>query len=183
MRTATFLIGLTFLAAAAPEARAQDRPDFSGSWALAESSGGMGGRMMAGAPPGARQGQTTRQGQGGGVMMIRGGLGREVTLTQTGRTLVVVQATPQGEIRSTYNLDASPSRNTLTLGDRRTEIVSTARWEDNALVIITPNPAGAEAGETIMTLTLDGDGNLIVDTLRTGAAAAAEPSRGVYRRQ
>lgn len=172
MRTMTFVLAGALLLGVSHPALAQERPDLSGSWVLSESTGGMGARAMAG-PPG--------EGRPQGIMMVRGGLGREVSISQTDRTIVIVQSTPRGEMRNTYNLDGSPSRNTLTFGDRQTEIVSTASWDGDSLVIVTPTPMGG-AGETRMTLSLDPSGDLVVETLRPGTAADAEPVRAVYSR-
>lgn len=187
MRATTIFLTTAVTLALVSPASAQDRPDFSGSWALAESTGGIGGRMLSGAPGQAPQGAAATRApgqarQGGGAIMMRGGLGQTVTITQAARTLVIVQTTPQGEIRSTYNLDGSPSRNALNLPGGRTEVISTARWEDNALVIVTPNPMDDGASRTFMTLSLNAGGDLFVETVRVGAAGAAEPMVGVYRR-
>lgn len=154
------------LAAVHPsDASAQDRPDFSGSWTMSESSGG---------PP-------ARGGQRGGMMMMSG-IGQEATISQDGSTLTLVRSTPMGEIRSVYNLDGSDSRNTMRMGNNEREVVSRARWEANALVIVTPISMGQMTGESRMTLTLDDAGRLVVETTRTGGQGGGGTSRATYTR-
>lgn len=147
-----------FVAAQVPEASAQDRPDFSGSWTLSETAGGPGGGAAARGPGG---------GMRGGMGMMAG-IGQEATISQEAGHLVIVRTTPRGEVRTTYNLDGSESRNSMGMGDRQIELVSTTSWDEGKLVIVTPMTMGDRSGETRMTLSLDEAGNLVVETARSG---------------
>jgi len=173
MRTAaaTALATLLLFAAGPTDSAAQDLPDFSGTWTISESSGG---------PPAGARGAGQR---GGGMMMGGGGLGQEATVIHDGGTLTIVRSTPMGEMRSVYNLDGSDSPNTMRMGDNEREIVSRASWEDHALVIVTPMMMGGGAGESRMTLSLDGDGHLVVQTARGGGMGGGGTMRATYVRK
>jgi hypothetical protein len=161
-----------FVAAEVSEASAQDAPDFSGTWTLAESSGGPGG----GGPPGGRGGAGGMR--AGGMV---GGLGQSATITQDGSTLTIVRTGPMGETRTVYNLDGSESRNRIGgMGGNQMELVSTVAWQDDALVVVTPISFGGNTGETRMTLSLDDEGRLVVETTRSGGMGQGGTMRAVY---
>jgi hypothetical protein len=169
---------LLFVMAQAPTLEAQDRPDFSGSWTLAETEGGAaagaagqrGQQGQAGqrGQMGQRQGQG-QMGQRGGMGMLAG-LGQQATLTHdaAANTLTLVRAMPQGEIRQVFNLDGSESRNRLSMGNNQIDQVSRASWDGAALMIVSQLPMGGQNIETRMKLSIDDDGKLVVETTRSG---------------
>ncbi len=154
---------------------AQERPDFSGSWTLAESQGGQQGQMGQQGQRGqqgqmgqrGQQGQRGQMGQRGGGMGMLAGFGQQATITHEGNVLTVVRTTPMGEMRQVYNLDGSESRNQMTMGNQQLELVSRASWDGDALVIVTPLPMGGQ-GETTMRLSVNEAGALVVETHRSG---------------
>ncbi|HEY2164039.1 MAG TPA: hypothetical protein VGH04_08620 [Gemmatimonadaceae bacterium] len=113
-RFVPWILMLTTLAAM-PSRRspARARPDFSGSWAfdLAKSEGQM--------------------------------LPTSATLkvTQTDKQLTVERTTTQSGItrsaKSTYNLDGSPSKNSVEANGSSVDFNSTTEWTENVLVIKT----------------------------------------------
>jgi hypothetical protein len=109
------------------------------------------------------------------------GLGQEATITQTGATLTIARTTPQGEVRTVYNLDGSESRNSMAMGrgGQAVEQVSRATWEGSKLVIATTMSMGGNAVETTMSLSLDASGDLVVEStgMGRGGAGAAVTTR------
>jgi len=92
-----------------PLARAQTKVDFSGTWTIVPGSG-----------------------QPNGV----GGLGQKFTLAQTDKTITITNTLPiVGQTTTIYNLDGSPSTNTIKVGPMSAERVSTLLWEGRTLVI------------------------------------------------
>lgn len=130
-------------------------PDFSGSWTMVAPAGG------GGAPAGGGRG-----GRGGG----RGGLGANVTIAQTPTQLTVTRTMGGGEVASVYNLDGSQSTNTLSFGGQSVDLVSTAAWDGSSLVITTDT----QVGSTTMTLSLNAQGQLVVES--TGAGRGGGPT-------
>jgi hypothetical protein len=146
MRRNAILAGAVVAAFAATGLSAQDAPSFAGSWTMVASpDGGAGG------------------GRGG-----FGGLGQAVTIAQDGATLTITRTTPAGETESVYKLDGSESTNTLSFGGNSIDQVSTANWEGSSLVVTTEMDMGGNAFQTTMILSLDADGNLVVESTRPG---------------
>lgn len=97
-------------------ARAQSKPDFSGTWTLDTAK--------SDPPP---------QGRGGG-----GGMGGgTLTIKQTGTELAVTSEGRQGPQTMTYKLDGSPSSNEVMGRGGAQTVKSTAKWEGSSLVIET----------------------------------------------
>lgn len=97
-------------------ARAQTKPDFSGTWTMDAAK--------SDPPP---------QGRGGG-----GGMGGgSITIKQTGTDLVVTSEGRQGPQTMTYKLDGSPSSNEVMGRGGAQTVKSTAKWEGSNLVIET----------------------------------------------
>ena len=120
-------------------------PNFAGKWApdaeknaaaMAAMGGGGGGR--AGGGGGGRMG-----GMGGGDM----------TITQDAKQLVITRTTPNGEQKTTYNLDGTESKNMMMGRGGQTEQVSKAAFEGGKLVIKTQTPNG----ETVAFWYMEGD--------------------------
>jgi len=134
MRVARVGIIAAAMLAAATMAWAQ-KPDFSGTWTLDPAA--------SGAPAGGG-------GRGGG----RGGLGQSGTVKQTADTLTIDRMMGDNKVTLTYKLDGSESKNTMMgRGGQSLEVVSTAKWDGDKLVIMTKTGQG----ESTSTWSLDGN--------------------------
>lgn len=192
-RTAGLLAALT-LACLPLDGSAQARPDFSAQWTSEPETGAQatpgGGRRGGGAPGG-----TGRRGGGPPPSGDMGsGWGSSIAITQDARHLTVEYAffsrgDLQPPIRFTYALDGSQTRNTVTMGRGIQELVSTAAWRADTLVITTTttfvHPATGDRVESTETrsLSLDSAGALVVEVTR-GGVLGGQPSttRTTYRR-
>jgi hypothetical protein len=114
-------------------------PNFAGKWTRDAE------KTAAAAPAGAPAG-----GGGGGRAGGGGGMGGgDITITQDAKTLVVSRMVQEAEMKTTYNLDGTPSKN-MTMGrGGQTEVTSTAKWDGAKLVVTSDN------GQTI-TFAMDG---------------------------
>jgi hypothetical protein len=154
LAAATTLVATTQLSA--------QNPNFTGTWAVIADA-------AAPAPGGGGGGRGGRGGGRGGL-----GLGMGATITQDASTLTVVRTTGAGEVRSVYRLDGSESRNTVQgRGGATAEQVSRARFDGGRLVITTQQDFGGNMVETTMALSLDGQGNLVVETTAPGRGGGA----------
>jgi hypothetical protein len=106
------LIGAVVLPFAA---RAQGKPDFSGTWALDTAKS-----------------DPAPQGRGGG-----GGGAASLTIKQTPMELAVTSEGRQGPQTLTYKLDGSESTNQMMGRGGATAVKSTAKWDGASLVIET----------------------------------------------
>jgi len=97
-------------------ARAQGKPDFTGTWTLDTAK--------SDPPP---------QGRGGGG----GAGGGTLTIKQTGTELTVTSEGRQGPQTMTYKLDGSPSSNEVMGRGGAQTVKSTAKWDGASLVIET----------------------------------------------
>lgn len=159
-------VGLLFLAAEAPTLSAQETPDFSGTWTLMASPDA--------APPAAGQ-RAGRAGRGG-----FGGLGESATIVQDAATLTLTSTSPMGEMKTVYNLDGSPSTSTRSFGERSIEQTSTAKWDGARLVIVTATDMGGQGRETTMTLSMNDQGQLVVESTRPGRGGGAATTTQTY---
>ena len=96
-------------------ARAQGKPDFSGTWTMD-----------------AAKSDPAPQGRGGG-----GGGGGSVTIKQTAADLSVTSEGRQGPQTMTYKLDGSESTNQVMGRGGAQSVKSTAKWDGSSLVIET----------------------------------------------
>jgi hypothetical protein len=126
-------------------------PNFAGKWTpdaeKNQAAGGGGGR-------------------GGGGRM--GGGGGDMTITQDAKQLVIARTTPNGETKTTYNLDGSESKNQMMgRGGQAMEQVSKAKFEGNKLVITTTTANGESTaswymeGDHLVNERTGGQGNVI----------------------
>ena len=124
-----FIVAVAALVALPAVARAQAKPDFSGSWTL--NQGG-----SAGAPP-------ARGARGGGGRGGAGAAPQSLTITQTATQITIERAMAGGALTSaSYNLDGSESGNLL--GDvflSRSKV----SWDGAKLVIATIKDFGEVA--------------------------------------
>jgi hypothetical protein len=100
-------------------------------------------------------------------------LGMAATITQTATQLTIVRTTGAGEVRSIYNLDGSESRNTVQGRNGATEQVSRARFDAGKLVITTTANFGGTPVETTMALSLNAQGQLVVENTAPGRGGGA----------
>jgi hypothetical protein len=125
-----FIVVLATLVTLPAVARAQAKPDFSGSWTLNQGRG-------AGAPAPARGGR------GGGGRGGAGAVPVSLTITQTPTQITIERAMPGGVLTSAvYNLDGRVSGNLL--GDVFLS-KSTVSWDGAKLVIATTKDFGEVA--------------------------------------
>src|SRR5262245_60622532 len=98
-------------------ARAQAKPDFTGTWTLDTAKS-----------------DPAPQGRGGGGF---GGGAGSVTIKQTGNELAVTSEGRQGPQTMTYKLDGSESTNQVMGRGGAQAVKSTAKWDGSSLVIET----------------------------------------------
>jgi hypothetical protein len=152
-RTATLLTALAVVVSCVIVAA--QTPQLAGKWTLVPDPSAPGGR-------------------GGG---FGGGLGMEATVEQNAKTLTITRAGFGGgePIKSVYNLDGSASKNTMSFQGNSFDQVSTVKADGAKLIISTKSDFGGQAFETTMTLSLDGSGNLIVDSVRPDFQGGGAP--------
>ena len=117
-------------------ARAQGKPDFSGTWTMD-----------------AAKSDPAPQGRGGG-----GGGGGSVTIKQTGTELMVTSEGRQGPQTMTYKLDGSESSNQVMGRGGAQTVKSTAKWDGSSLVIETTRDFNGTAITTKEVRKLDNGG-------------------------
>jgi hypothetical protein len=155
------------IALAATDLAAQARPDFSGSWTMVAPA------APAAAPAAPAGGGGGGGGGRGGGRGGGGGLGMTATLAQTAGQLTVTRQQGGAEVRLVYNLDGSESRNTVQGRGGAMEQVSRARFDAGKLIITTTVNAGAAPVETTMALSLNAQGQLVVENTGVGRGGGA----------
>ena len=160
MRRNALVVGALSLVFAAQIAQAQDKPNFSGSWAVVADPNA--------APTG---------GRGGG-----GGLGQAATLTQDAKTLTVTRTTQNGEVKLVYNLDGSESKNMVQGRGGQTEQVSKATWDGAKLVISTTFTQGENTVTRTQTMSLDASGQLVVTVSGPGRGGEVMTTTQTYKK-
>ena len=144
---------------------AQQKPDFSGDWVLADD----------------RSAQTE---DGVVVMAVSGLLGDKFSAVQDAKTLTltITVAALGLNIKAVYNLDGSESKNMNPAGGGQPEepIFSRTSWEADKLVILTRGTAvvNGKVTETKRVIWLDNDGLLTIDRIAEGERTR----RSVYKR-
>ena len=101
-----------------------------------------------------------------------GGGGGDITVTQDAKTLVISRMQGENEVKMTYNLDGSPSKNTMMGRGGETTVTSTAKWDGAKLVITSDN------GQSV-TYSMDGAW-LVAATTRPGREGGAAVTSTVY---
>lgn len=134
-------------------------PNFAGKWTRDAE------KTAAAAPAGAPAGGGGRGGGGG----MAGG---DITITQDAKTLVISRTVGEMEMKTTYNLDGTPSKNMAMGRGGQTEITSTAKWDGAKLVITSDN------GQSIAYL-IDGEW-LVQATTRPGREGGAATTTSTY---
>ena len=156
MRRVATILGTAAVVMLATSVFAQ-APNFAGKWTRdAEKTAAM---APAGAPTG-----------GGGGGRGGGGMAADITITQDAKTLVISRMVQETEMKTTYNLDGSPSKNPGGRGGA--EVTSTAKWDGAKLVITSDN------GQTV-TYSMDGAW-LVQSTTRPGRDGGPAITTAVY---
>ena len=161
-----FSVIATILVACLLGLRAQERPNFTGNWVLAQD----------------RSSQTMR---GSVVVSVSGLLGDSFTAIQNGKTLtlsIVVRALGR-DVKAVYNLDGSESKNMNPTGPGQPDepISSRVSWDGGKLVILTRGSALVDGKplETKRVIWIDSEGLFTIER-----SAEGQPTlRSVYRRQ
>ena len=140
---------------------AQAAPNFAGKWMIVPD---------ANAPAGGRGGM--------------GGLGQEATITQDASTLSITRTTAMGTFTSNYKLDGTESRNTLTMNGNSIDQVSTTKWDNGKLLVNTKMDFGGNLVEVKMVLSLDANGNLVVESTRPDFQGGGAPvtTKATYKK-
>jgi len=129
----------------AASAAAQSKPSFAGKWTLVPD-------------PNAAQG--AGRGRGG-----FGGLGQEFTAEQNDKTLTVTTTNAQlGEMKMTYNLDGTETKNPLSFQGTSIDRMSKVKWDGAKLVITTTTDFNGNSAESTQSWSLDGSGGLVIET-------------------
>jgi hypothetical protein len=141
---------------------AQAPPNFAGKWTLV-------------ADPSAAP-------AGGGRSM--GGIGQTATIVQDATALTITRTTQMGEFTSTYKLDGSDSKNTMNMGGNAVDLLSKAKWEGSKLTVHTTMNLNGNPVETSMVMSLDADGNLLVETTRPDFQGGGGPitTKATYKK-
>jgi len=157
MRCALTAVAVTLAAALT---LGQAPPNFAGKWTLVPDANGAGG--------------------GRGM----GGLGQNATIVQDANTLTLTRTTQMGEFTSTYKLDGSESRNTLSIQGNSVDQLSIAKWDGGKLNVATKMDFGGNVVETSMVMSLDATGNLVVDTTRPDFQGGGGPitTKSTYKK-
>jgi hypothetical protein len=156
----------------------QSAADFSGQWTIEPDA-------------------TATEQSGGAPRPSRGdagsGWGSSIAIIQDGRRLVV-EYTPfarydmQRPLRLEYALDGADTRNTVMIGHTAAQSHSRSRWLGPVLEITTTHEATHPVSgkplttEVIQRLSLTSPGELLVETTRTVAGAAAATTRTTYKK-
>ena len=140
---------------------AQTPPNFAGKWTLVPD---------ANAPAGGGRGM--------------GGLGQTATIVQDANTLTITRTTQMGEITSTYKLDGTESKNTLSFQGNSFDQLSTAKWDAGKLKVNTKMDFQGTPVETSMVISLDESGNLVVESTRPDFQGGGAPvtTKMIYKK-
>ncbi len=139
-------------------ARAQTKPDFSGTWTMD-----------------AAKSDPAPQGRGGG-----GGGGGTLTIKQSATELSITSEGRQGPQTLTYKLDGSPSTNQMMGRGGPTEAKSTAKWDGPKLVIETTRDFQGMSRTTKDTRSLSADGKEMTVESATTTPQGEQKRKVVY---
>lgn len=173
MRLPALLLSLLLFGAAS----AQTRPDFSGSWARADST---------------EQPSIAATGDAPFVSGDMGsGWGSPLTIRQGSNSFAVEYAhfssyDMQPPLHLVYALDGSDSLNSIMIGHTQSTQHSRALWREQTLVITTQIkvPGSDARGEMQHALTLESPQTLVIETTRSGNfGSASSVTRTLYIRR
>ena len=140
-------------------ARAQSKPDFSGTWTMD-----------------AAKSDPAPQGRGGGG----GGGGGTLTVKQTATELAITSEGRQGPQTLTYKLDGSESSNQVMGRGGAQTVKSTAKWDGSSLVIETTRDFNGTAVTTKDVRRLDNGGKEMVVESTTQTPNGEQKRKVVY---
>lgn len=135
-------------------------PDFAGKWTLvpnpSPAPGGFGG----------------------------GGIGQEAVITQDATAITIKRTTPVGEFTTTYKLDGSESKNTLTVQGNTVDQVSKTKWDGGTLKVDTTLNFDGNPVQVSMSMALDPSGNLLVESTRPDFQGGGAPitTKSTYKK-
>jgi hypothetical protein len=104
-----------------------------------------------------------------------GGLGQAATITQDATSLTITRTTQMGEFTSTYKLDGSESKNTITVQGNTIDQLSKLKWDGGTLTISTSMSFDGNPVQTTTKLSLDAAGNLVVESTRPDFQGGGAP--------
>ena len=135
-------------------------PNFAGKWTVVPDPAAAGGR--------------------GGF----GGLGQEATITQDATSMTIKRTTQMGEFTTTYKLDGSESKNTLTVQGNAIEQLSKTKWDGATLRVETSMSFDGNPVQVTMAMSLDPSGNLIIESTRPDFQGGGAPitTRTTYKK-
>jgi hypothetical protein len=145
------------LSIAAPHA--QSTPNFAGKWTIvADASAPAGGGMR--------------------------GMGQEATIEQNATSLTITRTTQMGQITTTHKLDGTETKNTLNVGGNSVDQLSTAKWDGVKLTINASVKFDGQSFDTVMALSLDPSGNLVVEATRPDVQGGGAPitTKATYKK-
>ena len=137
-------------------ARAQAKPDFSGTWTLDTAKS-----------------DPAPQGRGGGGAA-------SVTIKQTGNELAVTSEGRQGPQTMTYKLDGSESTNQVMGRGGAQSVKSTAKWDGSSLVIETTRDFNGTSITTKEVRRLDSGGKEMHIEMTTQTPQGEQKRKVVY---
>jgi hypothetical protein len=104
-----------------------------------------------------------------------GGIGQTAVIKQDATSMVVTRTTQMGEFTSTYKLDGSESKNTLTVQGNAIEQISKTKWDGGTLHVDTSMSFDGNAVNVTMAMSLDPSGNLVVVSTRPDFQGGGAP--------
>jgi hypothetical protein len=128
---------------------AAQTPNFAGKWTLVPDPAATGG--------------------------MGGGLGQEATITQDATSMTIKRTTQMGEFTSTYKLDGSESKNTITIQGNTIDQLSTTKWDGGTLKVDTTMSFDGNPVQVSMKMSLDASGNLLVESTRPDFQGGGAP--------
>jgi hypothetical protein len=124
-------------------------PNFAGKWTLVPDPAATGG--------------------------MGGGIGQEALITQDATSITINRKSQMGEFTSTYKLDGSESKNTLTIQGNAIDQVSTVKWDGGTLKVDTTMSFDGNPVQVSMKMSLDPSGNLLVESTRPDFQGGGAP--------
>ena len=104
-----------------------------------------------------------------------GGIGQTASIKQDATSMVVTRTTQMGEFTSTYKLDGSESKNTLTIQGNAIDQISKTKWDGSTLHVDTSMSFDGNAVNVTMAMSLDPSGNLVVVSTRPDFQGGGAP--------
>jgi polyisoprenoid-binding protein YceI len=113
-----------------------------------------------------------------------GGLGQEAVITQDPTTITIKRTTQMGEFTTTYKLDGSESKNTLTVQGNTIDQVSKTKWDGGTLKVDTTLNFDGNPVQVTMSMSLDPSGNLLVESTRPDFQGGGGPitTKSTYKK-